>query len=1036
MIKAFLTFAIDRPVLNHIVLIFTIVISLFAYKMIPKEIFPPSQLDQISIIGSYSGASADLLDKMAVRSIEDELKGLAEIDTVYSTIQNGFFSIYADIVPNNNNQVVLGDVKDIISNIRRDLPSDMDEPVAKITVHAFPLLVVAISGKESISKLLNVAKALKSELSMVPNLSNIDIRGESDEEILIVLNQDKIDAYGISKSAVYTAISSLSSIFPVGTIKEKGNHLFISTINGEKSKKALEKTLLGINGKHLYLGDIATVKLGLAQPKQLSHYNGQLNISLNIQKTKEGNAIELSKQVRSLLKEFGQDYKGIEFEVYTDTSIWVKNRLNLVSSNILFGLILVMLALFLTVNYRIALVVGIGIPTAFMLTLIVIEMMGYSLNMLTLLGALIALGMLVDEAIVVAENIYRHIEMGKSPRQASIDGASEMFPAILTATLTTIFAFLPMLMMTGQIGVFIKVIPLMISILLLSSLFEAFFFLPLHSKEFYSIGKVRKSEQKESILWRTLKRLYKNILSKLLRFKKTSLLLLVSLILLGTVAMAKITKIEFMPEFDVQQVYLNGIVNVNNTLIDTEKHVSMIEEALLEYLDKDAVDSVTSVIGFKMNGDKSIDTGENLFHIFINLHEKAPENFFDTYINPIFSLEYDASDMIRTIKAQTIAKEIQDGLLEKMRTLEIDGEKVFEEFNIFAQQTGMVGHDIEIGFSNSNPQKIADALKKIEEKLHSIEGVEDIGTDATEGEKELKLRVNEYGQSLGLSEGYITKSLRGSFFQGEYAKMFNEEGLLRVKIEDEFKDKKETFENFKITTPNGFVVVLQEVCDFYYQKSLVRIFKEDAMRVSSIYARVDKKVTLSVDVMEALEPMIKSIRDTGTNVIIKGEQKANRQMMKEMSQAGVIALFLIFITLVWMFNSFVQPLIILSIIPLSLLGVLVGTKLMGLNLSMTGAMGIVGLAGVVVNDGLIMLEFVRKAETTQEILDYASWRLRPIILTSITTVLGLFTLMFFASGQALILQPMAVSLGFGVAWATVLNLYFVPLMYAVLYRVK
>ena len=385
MIKKFITFAIDRPVLNHIFMVFMIIMSVFAYKMIPKEIFPPSQLDQISIVGSYAGASADVLDKMAVKSIEDELKGLAEIETVYSTIQNGLFFIEADIVPNSDNQMVLGDVKDIISNLRRDLPSDMDEPTAKITVHAFPLLVVAISGDKSIAKLLDIGKELKDRLTLIPNLSNIDIRGESDEEILIRLNQDKIDAYGLSKSAIYTAISSLSSIFPVGTVKEQGNHLYISTINGEKSKKALEQTMLGINGKHLYLGDIATVQLGLAEPKQLSHYNGKLNISLNIQKTKEGNAIALSKEVRAVLADFNEKYRGdIEFEAYTDTSIWVKNRLNLVSSNIIFGLILVMLALFLTVNYRIALVVGIGIPTSFMITLIAVEMMGDSLNMLTL----------------------------------------------------------------------------------------------------------------------------------------------------------------------------------------------------------------------------------------------------------------------------------------------------------------------------------------------------------------------------------------------------------------------------------------------------------------------------------------------------------------------------------------------------------------------------------------------------------------------------------------------------------------------------
>ena len=1036
MIKKFLEFAIDRPVLNHLVMILMIIMSIFAYKAIPKEIFPPSQLDQVAIAGVYAGASADVLDKMAVKGIEDELKGLAEIDTVYTTIQNGVFSIRADIVSGNDNQRVLGEIKDIISKLRRDLPSDMDEPIAKIKIHNYPLILIAIAGDGSMKELVDAGEDLKNRVTLIPDLSDVLIRGESDEEILIVLNQEKIDAYGLSKSAIYSAISSLSSIFPVGTIREKGNHLYISTINGEKSKKALEESMLSVNGKRFYLGDIARVKVGLAEPNQLSHFNGVPNISLDIKKTKDGNAIALTKEIRGVLKEFNQKYQGkVTFEAYTDTSIWIKNRLNLVSSNILFGLIMVVLALFLTLNIRIALVVGIGIPASFMITLISSEMMGYSLNMLSLMGALIALGMLVDEAIVVAENIYRHIEMGKSPREASIDGASEMFPAIFTATMTTIFAFLPLLIMTGKMGVFMKILPIMISILLLSSLFEAFYFLPLHAKEFFSLGKIDKTKHKESAFWKGLKAFYRTILSFLLRFKKSSLLILVVSIFVGTLGMINVSKVQFMPEFDVQQVQLNGVVNINNTLSDTEKYVTMIEKRLIEYLDKNAVDSVTSAIGFKMNPDQSFNLGDNLFHIFINLHEKAPENLFDTYVNPIFSLEYDDSDMVRTKKAQLIAKEIQEGLLDEMRAMEVNGEKLFEEFNVFTQQTGMVGNDIDIGFSDSNHEKVENALHLVENELRQIEGVSDIGDNAKEGEKELKLRVNEYGQSLGLSEGYITSALRGSFFKAEYGKMFNDKGLLRIKIEDKFKDTANSIKEFKLTTPDGTVVVLSQVCDFYYKKSFVRIFKEDAMKVNSLYARVDKEVTVPAEVMKRLTPLLKKIEEDGVKVIIKGEQKANSQIMKEMLQAMVIAMFLIFITLVWMFNSFWQPLIILAIIPLSILGVLVGTKLMGLNLTMTGAMGMVGLAGVVVNDGLIMLEFVRRGKNYEEILDLAGQRLRPIILTSITTVLGLSTLIFFASGQALILQPMAISLGFGVAWATVLNLYFVPLMYAVIYRV-
>jgi len=1037
MIRKFLAFAIDRPVLNHIFMVFMIVMSIFAYQNIAKEIFPASTLDQISVSGGYVGASGDVLDKMVVKTIEDEMKSLSEIDTIESTIQNGSFRIVADIKSGNDAQLVLGDVKDIISNTKRDLPSDMDEPIVKVVIHEYPLIMVAISGTVGTKALIAAADDLKSQLSLINDLSGIAIRGESDEEILISLDQKKIDAYGLSKQAIYQAIASLSSIFPIGTIKEQGDHLYISTINGEKSQKRWEETLLSVNGKRFYLKDIATVSFDLGDPKQLSHYNGKPNISLDITKTKEGNAIALVKEIRTILKAYNEKYAGkVVFDAYTDTSVWIKNRLNLVSSNIIFGLILVMLALFLSLNFRIALVVGIGIPASFMITLIFADMIGYSLNMLTLLGALIALGMLVDEAIVVAENIYRHIEMGKSPREAAIEGAAEMFPAIVTATLTTVFAFLPLLIMSGKMGMFMQVLPVMISILLLSSLFEAFYFLPLHSKEFYSIGTITHIHDGESSFWEKTIALYQRLLRVLLRYKKTSLFLMVVGILWGTVAMTKVIKFQLFPEFDVQQVFINGKININHELKETEVYITQLEEALLSKLDKESVDSITSVIGFRMNADQSVDTGENLFQIFVNLHEKAPENFFDTYVNPIFSLEYDDHDMVRQKKAQEIVAQIQDEVLREIKGLKVGEKKVFEEFNIFAQQTGIVGHDIEIGFSAEKQQEMLDAIARVSQKLHMIKGVHDIANDANEGERELKLRVNEYGQSLGLSEGYISAELRGSFFKGEYAKAFNQEGLVRIKVEDRYKDQMESLQDFKVNTPEGLVVSLNKVCDFYYQKSFVRIFKEDGAKVYSLFARVDSKEVVASEVMKELAPLLKEIEDQGIKVIIKGEERENKQMKKEMSEAGLIAVFLIFITLVWMFNSFVQPLIILSIIPLSLLGVLIGTKLMGINMTLPGVMGIIGLAGVVVNDGLIMLSFVRDGKSHEEILRLAGYRLRPIILTSVTTVLGLSSLIFFASGQALILQPMAISLGFGVAWATVLNLYFVPLMYAVIYRIK
>ncbi|MEA3491633.1 MAG: efflux RND transporter permease subunit [Campylobacterota bacterium] len=1037
MIRSFITFSVDRPIINHILMLFMLVLAIFSYQNIPKEIFPPSQLDQIMITGGYPGASADVLDKMVVKTIEDEIKSISEIERIDTTIQNGIFYMKADIKPGSNNQLVLGDVKDVISNTRRDLPSDMDEPIAKISQYDYPLLLLAISGDKSTRELLDIADKLKSKLSSYKNLSGIMIRGDADDEVLIQIDEKRLEAYGLPKSAVYQAINSLSSIFPIGTIEQYGSHLYISTINGEKSAKAFEDQLITVAGKSLRLGDISTVSFRLSDTDEISHFNGKKNISININKTKEGNAIALSREIRTMLKEFAKDYRGVDIEAYTDTSVWIKNRLNLVSSNIIFGLILVFMALFLSVNFKIALIVAIGIPASFLITLIGADLIGYSLNMLTLLGALIALGMLVDEAIVVAENIYRHMEMGKSPREAAIDGSVEMFPAVMTATLTTVFAFLPLLIMSGEMGMFMKVLPVMITILLLSSLFEAFYFLPLHAKELFSMGDFQK-EHERSGFWDTMIALYGRILKRLLIYKKSSLAMLVSFIFLATAGMASLTKFQLFPEFDTTQIYINGKVDVNSKLEDTEVLITEVERALMASLKDSEVSSVTSIIGLKFNPDQSFETGSNLFQIFINLHEKAPENFFDTYINPIFSLECDGSDMIRQKKAQEIVKVVQKDVVDPFKRKKLSNDALmFQEINTFVPQTGIVGHDIEIGLVASDSSKVLEAISSIKGALHSIDGVHDISDNAKKGVRELKLRVNGYGQQLGFTEGYVTTALKGTLLKAEYGKMFNDTGLVRIRIEDPQKDQSMQMESLQLTTPNGKQVVrLGDICDFYYEKSFVKIFKEDAERVRSVFARVDSKMILSTEVMDRIRPLLEEIKKDGIKVIIKGEERENEQMKKEMIQAAMIALFLIFISLVWMFNSLVLPLIVISTIPLSVVGALVGTYLLGINMTMPGIMGIIGLAGVVVNDGLIMLSFIRRSKNYDELVEKAGHRLRPILLTSITTVLGLLTLMFFASGQALIIQPMAISLGFGIAWATILNLYYVPLLYAVIYRIK
>ncbi len=1033
MIRRLIGFAIDKPLLNHLFLLFIFVVAIFAYLNIPKEIFPPVQMDKITITGGYPGTSADVLDKMAVKSIEDELKNVDELEKVTTGIRNGSFSIMADIKSGSDNIQVLNDVKDILAQVKRDLPADMNDPVAKIHEEVIPLVLVAIAGDVPTKELLERAEELKSSLSGFRDLSGITIRGDADDELLIRLNDEKIRAYGLEPAAVVSALQSLSSIFPVGTIKEQGRHLYISTYNGEKERTSLADTLLGVGERRVRLGDVADVSFGLSDQTELSHYNGLRNVSLSINKAKSGNAMALVKEIRKVLETYEATYPQLRFKIYTDTSIWIKNRLNTVFANILFGLFLVFAAMMLFVNRGIALVVAMGIPLSFMIGLIATEAIGYSLNMLSLLGALIALGMLVDEAIVVAENIYRHMEEGMERREATIRGATEMFPAVLAATLTTVFAFLPLLMVTGEMGAFIKVLPIMISILLLSSLFEAFYFLPLHAHDFL---KLRREDHMTHEIWSHLYRWYDGTLHRLFRCKKTALAVMVTVILAATTVMMAQSRFQLFPDFDVTQIYVTGKVDINNELEDTERYVNRIETILLERLDKEEYKSVTAIVGMRLDAENKAEHGENLFHIFIELQERAPENFFNRYINPYLSVEYDAAALIRERDARSIAADVRRWLA-PLRKLEAGNAPLFEELNIDIPGTGVVAHDIEISVGGREDDALVAGVKRLGAALAKVDGVSDIADDATLGEKELKLRVNRYGQQLGFNEQVINSQLRALYLKGEYGKLFNDEGLVRMRIEGSGKDDYGSFYDLRVQIPGtDRYVALDEVCDFIVTRAYVVLNKENGERTRSVYASLDSGVKTSSEVMEAIRPELEGLENDGYTVTIKGEEEENAKTKREMSEAAAVAILLIFLTLVWLFDSLRQSLIVLSTIPLVLFGVYAGHLIMGLNMTMPSIIGTIGLAGVVVNDGLIMVSFIRRAKESEELMRLARTRLRPILMTSITTVLGLSTLMFFASGQAMIMQPLAVSLGFGLVWATLLNLVYVPLLYAVVYRIR
>ncbi|WP_294890697.1 efflux RND transporter permease subunit [Sulfurimonas sp. RIFCSPLOWO2_12_36_12] len=1012
--------------LNHALLVFIVFMGVYSYINIPKEMFPDMELDQISVLGSYRGASATTMDKMAVRDIEDSLSNINGIDKTETIITPGAFAIILTLSDGASRELTLSRVKDSVALSKQNLPSDMNEPVATLLEKTKSLIKLAISSSTlSVGELTVIAQDMKSKVSKMDGISEVLVRGGSEEEVIVKLNSEAILAYGLDHATVQKAISNLSYVFPIGDIEQRGNFVFISTANGKADADEYKDAILNINDKYIKLGDIAEVSIEYPQTDTLATYNGKKAISLNISKGASGDAIVLAKKLQEDVKKLEKSYKGAEFTFHEDNSKPVRERLDIIISNLMFGLILVFISMYVLINLRIAIIVALGIPFSFLIGIICLYYMGYSINVVSLLGALIVIGIVVDDAIVVSENIQRYIDDGMDNYSATIRGAKEMILPVTLATVTTVVAFLPIFMMQGETALFIMLIPLAVIIILLGSLLESFLFLPLHANDF-----LRKSNN--IVSWVPLQNFYERVILRFLHYKKISLLFFLILIPLATVFVAKSMKFQFFPNFDGNFIYISGKLDINTPLEDTYRVSKEIEAELVKHKDEFSIKAVSSVVGYRRSISGETQRNNGVFMITMELYDRVEGNFVDKYINPVLNFSFDFNNPQKMRKEQTYelaprAKEII-AVFEKKYNM--------EDLGVLEDKPGLIKSDIQINLSGANDKLLQDSIKKLEHEISKIEGVRDFSDNIKLGKMEYKVKINSYGESLGLSEASVAKTLSAYFLEQKQATTFNEQGVMEIKTEESAKDSIDTFLNFSMPLGDGKYVKLTEIAQIVQIRDYEKINKLNGSIIKTVFASIDKRKTTSGEVLDKLEATLNEIRESGVEVMLLGEKEKKEQLKDDMQKAVLLALFLIFISLLLIFSKAKYALMVMSVIPLSVLGALLGHKLLGINLSMTSIIGILGLAGVVVNDGIIMLDFLHGTHKLEEFLQRAKLRLRPIVITTLTTFLGLFTLIFYASGQAVILQPIAVSLGFGLIWGTILNLIYLPTLYAMVNKIE
>jgi len=1011
--------------LNYTLIAFMVLLGVFAYINIPKEMFPNSAVDAIRVSGSYNGASANSLNNFAVVEIENQIDSVSGIKKSTSTITDGSFSIKLELQDGVDKTEVEDDIKTAVTNAKKYLPSDMTDPSVAREKRKTSLLNVAIlSTQKDKAELLKLSKKLKTKLSQVNNVSEISIFGDSDLEIKVILDHKKIDMYSLNSASVVSAISNLSYIYPVAQIEKTGEHLFVSATNNKFDKQLWLNTILKINSKNVFLKDIAIISIDYPEDETISRLNGQNTISLNIYKNDSGDAISMAENLKQILESFKTNYPDIQLVITQDNSYKVDERIKVIISNIVFGLILIALFMHFLISPRLSFVIILGIPTSFIIGIIIIEYMGYSLNLISLMAILMSLGIVVDDAIIVSENIQRHLDEGSSLHESVINGTKEVLAPVLIASLTTICAFLPLLLVSGEFGKMMLLIPIMVTILIVASLIESFIFLPLHAKHIL--------KRKDNVAdWTKVFNLYENILHKVIHYKKTFLLVFFITIPVLTFLLISQSRFQMMPDRDSTSVTLSFKLDESYSLEDTNKFSKRYEKVLLKNKKEFFIKNVDTTIGRFTDVASNSETIENGFTLSLELEEFKSDNFLDNYINPLlnFTFDFNQEGKLRTVSSNVVQKLIRKHI--EPLTLE---DKI-EEFNIVKKRFGIVKTDIELKLSSSNEKLLLENIKILRKEIANIRFTKDIADNTNLGEPEYKFALNTYAQSLGLTDSEVAKQISNLFMEKEQTNTFNTDGVVKIKTQSLYKDDLLELKHFLINIDSK-KIELQELVDFTIERNFAKLEKENGQILKKVYANVDNQNTSANEVLNKLKPTIQELEKNGISVSFGGEKEKSSELASDLAKAFLLSIFLIFIVLLINFPSFKSAFIIISLMPFTIFGADLGHQIAGLNLSSQSFIGMLGLAGVVINDGIVMLDFLKGTENKQAFYMRAKLRVRPIFITSFTTILGLFSLMFFATGENVMMQAIAVSLGFGIAWGTILNLIYVPALYATLYKIK
>ncbi|WP_272151525.1 efflux RND transporter permease subunit [Tenacibaculum aiptasiae] len=1014
--KRVIAYFIKYPVAVNIIIIAFVILGFFGYSSLKSSFFPLTNAKFININVAYPGASPQEIEEGVVLKIEDNLKGLVGVDRVTSTSSENAATISVETLKGYDINVVLADVKNAVDKVP-NFPTGMEPAVvAKIENIAETISFVVTGDDISLKSLKNIAREIENDIRRIDGISQISISGYPEEEIEIAVRENDLLAYELTFNQVANAVSTANILTTGGSVKTDAEEYLIRANNRSYYGDELDNLVVkaDASGRIIRLKDIATVRDIWNETPNRNFYNGNLAVRMQVSNTNSEDLLTSAEKINEYIEKFNAEHDNVKIEVTRDSSITLNQRTELLFKNAWQGMLLVMLFLSLFLRPRLAFWVAAGLPVAFFGMFMLAGYFNITINVLSLFGMIIVIGILVDDGIVISENIYHHYEKGKNPIRAAIDGTMEVVPPIISAISTTVLAFSLFFFLDGNIGEFFGEVATVVALTLILSLVEALIILPAHVAHSKALDRNQKlykfNKYAEDLMDFMRDKLYAPALKFVLENKFFGLTIPVALLMLTMGAFeGGIIKGTFFPSIASDRVSVNLTMPQGTNEKITDSIISVIEaktwEVEKEFTKKYGVEGEPVV----ENILKQIGPGSAKASLRINLLPGETRSFS--------------------------SREITNAIREKV------GEVYGVETLTFGSGGNFGGSPVSVSLLSNNIAELKAAKTELKEELKKNQDLKDVTDNDPQGIKEIKIQLKENAYLLGLNLNEVMSQIRSGFF-GRQAQRFQrgqDEIKVWVRYNKEERSSIKNLDDMRIVTPTGSRIPLSEIASYQIERGEISISHLDGQREIKVEADLKNAqgsaTDILTDIQERIMPEI-SAKYPSVTALYEGQNREASKVSSSAAIVGPVILLLIYIVIVFTFRSYGQPFMLLIMVPFSLIGVAWGHWIHGFAVNILSLLGIIALIGIMVNDGLVLISkfnsYLKEGMEYEEALFAAGKsRFRAIFLTTITTVAGLAPLIFETSRQAQFLIPMAISIAYGIMIATFLTLLTLPILLSI-----